>query len=121
MLIVAALPDPVGVDRGHEVITLLNTMAAAIDLTGWGLVVPLAAARTWAGRSLTAGWCRSPPLEHSRLATRATPSSVGCSQRRFDRPGPTKPIGSDQAASSALAAEVTLCGSSRKDGMGLRS
>jgi hypothetical protein len=35
---VAALPDPVGVDRGHEVITLLNTMAAAIDLTGWGLV-----------------------------------------------------------------------------------
>jgi hypothetical protein len=46
VLIVAALPDPVGVDRGHEVITLLNTMAAAIDLTGWGLVVPPAAART---------------------------------------------------------------------------
>jgi len=38
VVIVAALPDPVGADRGHEVITLLNTTPAAIDLTGWGLV-----------------------------------------------------------------------------------
>jgi hypothetical protein len=38
VLILAALPDPVGVDRGNEVVTLLNTTAAAIDLTGWGLV-----------------------------------------------------------------------------------
>jgi Lamin Tail Domain len=27
----------VGADRGHEVVTLLNTTSAAIDLTGWGL------------------------------------------------------------------------------------
>jgi hypothetical protein len=38
ILIVAALPDPVGVDRGHEVVTLLNTTAATINLTGRGLV-----------------------------------------------------------------------------------
>jgi endonuclease YncB( thermonuclease family) len=38
VLIVAALPDPVGVDRGHEVLTLLNTTPAAVDLTGWNLV-----------------------------------------------------------------------------------
>jgi hypothetical protein len=38
MLIVAALPDPVGTDRGHELVTLCNTTPAAIDLAGWGLV-----------------------------------------------------------------------------------
>jgi endonuclease YncB( thermonuclease family) len=38
VLIVAALPDPVGTDRGHELVTLLNTTAAALDLTGWRLV-----------------------------------------------------------------------------------
>jgi hypothetical protein len=37
VLIVAALPDPGGTDRGHELVTLLNTTAAAIDLAGWGL------------------------------------------------------------------------------------
>ena len=35
--IVAALPDPVGVDRGHELVTLINTSASDIDLTGWSL------------------------------------------------------------------------------------
>jgi len=35
---VAALPDPVGTDRGHELVTLLNTTASPIQLTGWGLV-----------------------------------------------------------------------------------
>jgi hypothetical protein len=38
VLIVAALPDPVGADRGHELVTLLNTTASSIDLGGWGLV-----------------------------------------------------------------------------------
>ncbi len=38
VLIVAALPDPVGVDRGNELITLVNTTAAPVDLTGWALV-----------------------------------------------------------------------------------
>jgi hypothetical protein len=37
VLIVAALPDPVGADRGHETITLLNTTATTIDLTAWSL------------------------------------------------------------------------------------
>lgn len=37
VVVVAALPDPVGADRGHELVTLVNTTAAPIDLTGWGL------------------------------------------------------------------------------------
>jgi hypothetical protein len=37
VLIVAALPDPAGVDRGHELVTLLNTSPASIDLAGWEL------------------------------------------------------------------------------------
>ena len=37
VLIVAALPDPAGTDRGHELVTLVNTTAAAIDLAGWEL------------------------------------------------------------------------------------
>jgi endonuclease YncB( thermonuclease family) len=38
VLIVAALPDPAGEDRGHETVTLLNTTAAPVDLAGWMLV-----------------------------------------------------------------------------------
>jgi hypothetical protein len=38
VLIVAALPDPVGAGRSGELVTLLNTTAAPIDLAGWGLV-----------------------------------------------------------------------------------
>ncbi|SEF77060.1 Lamin Tail Domain [Nonomuraea solani] len=38
LLIVAALPDPLGTDRGNESVTLLNVTSAAIDLTGWALV-----------------------------------------------------------------------------------
>jgi hypothetical protein len=37
VLIVAALPDPVGTDRGHELVTLVNTTPAVIDLAGWTL------------------------------------------------------------------------------------
>ena len=38
VVVVAALPDPVGPDQGAETVTLLNTAATAIDLTGWTLV-----------------------------------------------------------------------------------
>ncbi|MFI5956237.1 lamin tail domain-containing protein [Cryptosporangium sp. NPDC051539] len=38
VLIIAALPDPLGTDRGHETVTLLNVSAAAVPLDGWGLV-----------------------------------------------------------------------------------
>ena len=37
VVILAALPDPAGVDRGHETVTLINTTASGIDLTGWHL------------------------------------------------------------------------------------
>ncbi|MBB5778739.1 lamin tail domain-containing protein [Nonomuraea jabiensis] len=37
LLIVAALPDPAGADRGQETVTLLNLTAAAVDLEGWAL------------------------------------------------------------------------------------
>jgi endonuclease YncB( thermonuclease family) len=38
VLILAALPDPVGLDRGNELLTLLNTTPKPVDLTGWNLV-----------------------------------------------------------------------------------
>ena len=38
VLILAALPDPVGLDRGNELLTLLNTTPKPVDLTGWSLV-----------------------------------------------------------------------------------
>ena len=37
VLIVAALPDPAGQDRGNELVTLLNATGAEVDLTGWRL------------------------------------------------------------------------------------
>jgi hypothetical protein len=37
IVIVAALPAPAAPDRGHERVTLLNTTASLIDLTGWAL------------------------------------------------------------------------------------
>jgi endonuclease YncB( thermonuclease family) len=37
VLIVAALPDPVGPDPGHELITLLNVTDKPVDMTDWTL------------------------------------------------------------------------------------
>jgi endonuclease YncB( thermonuclease family) len=37
ILIVAALPDPTGIDRGQELVTLLNTTVAPIELANWSL------------------------------------------------------------------------------------
>jgi hypothetical protein len=37
VLVVAALPDPLGTDRGHETVTLLNSAPATVTLTGWSL------------------------------------------------------------------------------------
>jgi hypothetical protein len=37
LLIIAALADPAGSDTAAETVTLLNTSASALDLTGWSL------------------------------------------------------------------------------------
>ena len=37
LLILAALPNPAGTDRGHEVLALLNATAGVVDLTGWSV------------------------------------------------------------------------------------
>ena len=37
VLIMAALPDPIGADAGQETVSLLNATAAAVDLAGWAL------------------------------------------------------------------------------------
>ena len=37
LVIVAALPDPAGADRGHETVTLLNLTSRTIDLASWAL------------------------------------------------------------------------------------
>lgn len=56
VLVVAALPDPApnGIDHGHERITLLNTTASPIDLTGW-LLVDAAGDRERLGGFVAAG------------------------------------------------------------------
>jgi Lamin Tail Domain len=49
VLIVAALPDPVGTDTGQESVTLLNTTAAVVDLTGWALAEATASRQSLSG------------------------------------------------------------------------
>ncbi|MFI6734801.1 lamin tail domain-containing protein [Nonomuraea sp. NPDC050451] len=50
LLIVAALPDPAGADRGNETVTLLNLTATAIDLEGWALSDAAGGRKTLTGR-----------------------------------------------------------------------
>ena len=54
VLVLAALPNPVGEDRGNESVTLLNTTPAAVPLTGWQLSDAAGASHTLSG-SLAAG------------------------------------------------------------------
>jgi Lamin Tail Domain len=54
VLVVAALPNPAGTDRGNELVTLLNTTATTVDLTGWGLL-DQAGGRSDLSGTLTAG------------------------------------------------------------------
>ena len=54
MVILDALPDPAGVDRGHETVTLINTTSSGIDLTGWHLTDAAAGAHALTG-TLTGG------------------------------------------------------------------
>ncbi|MEW9548169.1 lamin tail domain-containing protein [Nonomuraea sp. NPDC050783] len=51
LLIVAALPDPAGADRGAESVTLLNLTPEAVDLNGW----TLAGSSSGAGRMRLSG------------------------------------------------------------------
>ncbi|GAA4987754.1 endonuclease YncB(thermonuclease family) [Nonomuraea thailandensis] len=37
VIIVAALPDPAGADRGNETVTLMNLTSGTCDLSGWAL------------------------------------------------------------------------------------
>ena len=54
VLIVAALPDPLGTDAGAERVTLLNCTAAPVDLAGWHLA-DAAGGRHRLGDTLAAG------------------------------------------------------------------
>jgi len=49
VVVVAAVPDPLGADRGAETVTLLNTTAAPVDLAGWALVDAAGGRQTLAG------------------------------------------------------------------------
>lgn len=68
VVILAALPDPAGVDRGHETVTLINTTASEIDLTGWHLTDAAAAAGTHALTGTLAGGAVSQITLSSGLA-----------------------------------------------------
>jgi lamin tail-like protein len=62
VLIVAALPDPAGADRGNELVTLLNTTPSRIELTGWALV-DAAGGRTDLSGPIAAGGVAQVPAE----------------------------------------------------------
>jgi hypothetical protein len=64
VLIVAALPDPVGADRGNELVTLLNTTPSPIDLTGWGLV-DAAGGRNHLGGTIAGGAVLQVPVDQA--------------------------------------------------------
>ncbi|MEV4703396.1 lamin tail domain-containing protein [Actinoplanes sp. NPDC049316] len=66
VVIVAALPDPAGADRGHERLTLLNATAEAVDLSGWKLRDRTGRARALEG-TLAAGGVVQVPAEPLRL------------------------------------------------------
>ena len=53
IVILAALPDPAGVDRGHETVTLINTTSSGIDLTGWHLADAAAGTHALTGGAVT--------------------------------------------------------------------
>lgn len=61
ILIVAALPDPSGIDAGAETVTLLNAAAAPVDLDGWALVDAAGARHPLAG-TLAAGGVAQVPV-----------------------------------------------------------
>jgi len=61
VMIVAALPDPVGADLGNESVTVLNTTAEPVDLAGWALV-DTARGRHVLGQSLAGGEAVRVPL-----------------------------------------------------------
>src|SRR4029450_5655847 len=49
VVVVAAVPDPHGADRGAETVTLLNTTAPPVDLAGWALVDAAGGRQTLSG------------------------------------------------------------------------
>jgi len=67
VLIVAALPDPVGTDAGRELVTVLNTTSAAIDLTGWAIADATGRNRVLSG-SLAAGVALAVVMQGVQLA-----------------------------------------------------
>lgn len=54
VLIVAALPDPLGPDPGRESVTVMNTTASSLDLTGWAITDGAGSCRELSG-ALSAG------------------------------------------------------------------
>ncbi|MCA1702363.1 MAG: lamin tail domain-containing protein [Actinobacteria bacterium] len=61
VLIVAALPDPAGTDRGRESVTLLNTTASSVNLDSWSLA-DAAGGRQALGGSVAGGAALQVPL-----------------------------------------------------------
>ena len=69
VLIVAALPDPVGRDQGHESVTLLNTTSKPVELAGWHLVDSAGERQDLAG-TLAAGGVFQFQLDDVRLGNK---------------------------------------------------
>jgi Lamin Tail Domain len=81
VLIIAALPDPAGVDPGSESVTLLNTTAAAVDLTGWAIT------DTAGGRQPLTGTLQAGATQRIQLTPAVQLSNQGDSIRITDPQG----------------------------------
>jgi len=75
VLIVAALPDPVGVDAGRETVTVLNTTAASVDLTGW-MIADRVGSRLALSGAVAAGAALSVPAGSVQLGNTGDTLSI---------------------------------------------
>jgi hypothetical protein len=106
IVIVAVLPDPVGPDRGHEVVTLLITTATVVDLTDWALI-DAAGARNRLDVTIAGGAVTE--ITASNSATAVTPWSWSTPPTAPPSPAtniaahqPDRALGRDQDAGFSL-------------------
>ena len=105
VLIVAASQIQQGWIAATNWVTLLNTTAASIDLTGWGLVDATGGRQELSGPITGGGVVRSLPRERCSLATKGDtvvlvdPSGASIDQVTYK---------ADRAVPSVLAAEATV-------------
>jgi hypothetical protein len=105
VLVVAAIPDPIGRDRGGELVTLLNTTRRLSISPAGSWSTPPVVAWISAARSSAEVSSRSRSTRRSSSVTAATPSCSWTPAAARSTRSPTRPTRSGRAARSASAAD----------------